>query len=292
MLHTASLRVRSCQHGPCNMQDLTPRAHSNEELPLPPAGDTLRPGMGKPLTIGRWLAAAVGAALLLAFVLALAPGAGAGSSRASSIDIVGSGTLDWERVAVRARPSASAKQIGVFKQFRPDFRPNYVLALAQVKSRKTGKPTWYKVSVPGRPNGRTGWVRANSLELRPIHKRLVIYRGARRFEFWDGNKLVRSGKVAVGKPGAETPLGLFYVTSKFDPTVDPDWAILGAYAFETSAYSKLTDWPGGGVVGVHGTPWPWLLGQAVSHGCVRLHNDNIRFLRSRVPVGTPVKIVR
>src|SRR3970040_1117052 len=197
MLRTASLRVRWCQQGPCNMQDLTPRSHSNEELPLPPAGDTLRPGMGKPLTIGRWLAAAAGAALLLAFALALAPGRGGVSSRPSSIDIVGSGTLAWERVAVRAKPSASAEQIAVFKQFRPDFRPNYVLALAQVKSRKAGKPTWYKVSVPGRPNGRTGWVRANSLELRPIHQRLVIYRGARRFGFWDGNKLVRSGEGAV-----------------------------------------------------------------------------------------------
>ena len=76
--------------------------------------------------------------------------------------------------------------------------------------------------------------------------------------------------------------------SKFTPTAP----ILGAYAFETSAYSKLSDWPGGGVVGVHGTPWPWLLGQAVSHGCVRMANADVRWLRSRMPPGTPVKIVR
>ncbi len=82
------------------------------------------------------------------------------------------------------------------------------------------------------------------------------------------------------------------MTWKFDPRIDPEWAILGSYAFETSAYSKLTDWPGGGIVGVHGTPWPWLLGQAVSHGCVRLHNRDVEFLRNRVPLGTPVKIVR
>jgi lipoprotein-anchoring transpeptidase ErfK/SrfK len=131
-------------------------------------------------------------------------------------------------------------------------------------------------------------VRAAALELRPVSKRLVVYRGARRFEFWHGERLVRAGKVAVGKPGAETPVGLFYVTWKFKPTAE----ILGAYAFETSAYSKLSDWPGGGIVGVHGTYWPWLLGQAVSHGCVRLHNRDILFLRSRVPLGMPVKIVR
>jgi lipoprotein-anchoring transpeptidase ErfK/SrfK len=130
-------------------------------------------------------------------------------------------------------------------------------------------------------------VRAAALDLRPVTKRLIIDRGARRFQFWDGNRLVRTGKVAVGAPGAETPLGLFYVQSKFVPTAP----ILGAYAFETSAYSKLTDWPGGGVVGVHGTPWPELLGQAVSHGCVRLDNHDVQFLRSRVPLGMPIKIV-
>jgi lipoprotein-anchoring transpeptidase ErfK/SrfK len=96
----------------------------------------------------------------------------------------------------------------------------------------------------------------------------------------------------IGKPGAETPTGLFYVTWKFNPAIDPNWSILGAYAFETSAYSKHTDWPGGGIVGVHGTPWPALLGQAVSHGCVRMSNENVEFLHNRVPLGTPVKIVR
>jgi lipoprotein-anchoring transpeptidase ErfK/SrfK len=67
--------------------------------------------------------------------------------------------------------------------------------------------------------------------------------------------------------------------------------VLGAYAFQTSGYSKLSDWPGGGVVGVHGTNTPQLIGQAVSHGCVRLRNADIEFLRSVVPVGTPIKIL-
>jgi lipoprotein-anchoring transpeptidase ErfK/SrfK len=67
--------------------------------------------------------------------------------------------------------------------------------------------------------------------------------------------------------------------------------VLGAYAFETSGYSKLSDWPGGGVVGVHGTNTPQLIGQAVSHGCVRMRNEDVEFLRSIVRVGTPIKIV-
>jgi lipoprotein-anchoring transpeptidase ErfK/SrfK len=67
--------------------------------------------------------------------------------------------------------------------------------------------------------------------------------------------------------------------------------VLGAYAFETSAYSKLSDWPGGGIVGVHGTNTPALIGRAVSHGCVRLRNRDIEYLRTVVRPGTPVKIV-
>jgi lipoprotein-anchoring transpeptidase ErfK/SrfK len=235
------------------------------------------------------LAAAI--AVVAAGAAAVASPAGARATKPSEVDVVGSGTIAWRQLAVLARPKADARRIAVLKQFRPDFRPQYVLALDAVRTR-AGEPTWYRISVPGRPNGRTGWVRAGALELHPVEKRLIIYRGARRFEFWDGQRLVRAGKVAVGKPGAETPLGLFYVTDKFNPAIDPDWAILGAFAFETSAYSKLTDWPGGGIVGVHGTPWPSLLGQAVSHGCVRLDNRDVEFLRNRLPLGTPVKIVR
>jgi len=190
-------------------------------------------------------------------------------------------------VTVKAEPSRNARTLKVLKEFRPDFSPQYVLALSRRSNSKTGEPTWYRISVPGRPNGQSGWVPAAAVQLRPVKKRLLVDRSQRRFEFWHGERLVRSGKVAVGARGAETPTGLFYVQSKFFPNA----SILGAFAFETSAYSKLTDWPGGGVVGVHGTPWPWLLGQAVSHGCIRLHNDDVLWLRSRMPEGTPIKIV-
>ena len=243
--------------------------------------------MTKATTIERWPAAAA-AALLLALVAAFAPGADAGPSAASAVDVVGSGTLTWTKVAVHAQPTRGSRIVAVLREFRSDFSPQVVLALAQTAHPETGKPTWYRISIPGRPNGKTGWVPVGSVELRPVKKRLFVDRSERRFEFWDGNRLVRKGKVAVGAPGAETPTGLFYVQSKFMPNAE----ILGAYAFETSAYSKLSDWPGGGIVGVHGTPWPWLLGQNVSHGCVRLHNDDVRWLRARMPVGTPIKIVR
>lgn len=42
---------------------------------------------------------------------------------------------------------------------------------------------------------------------------------------------------------------------------------------------------------LHGTNEPWLIGQAVSNGCIRLTNEDIVDLYSRAPVGTPVLVI-
>jgi lipoprotein-anchoring transpeptidase ErfK/SrfK len=206
----------------------------------------------------------------------------------ASVQVAGSGPLTWQSVAVRSAPRRAARVITTFTQFREHFQPRVVLAL-ETRRDRDGNPAWYRVEIPGRPNGRSGWIPAAAAELKPVNRWLVIYRGARKFELYVDGRLRRTGPIAVGARGMETPIGLFYVQTSFVPTQYP---ILGAYAFETSGYSKLSDWPGGGVVGVHGTDTPWLIGQAVSHGCVRLRNSDIVALRRYVRPGTPVKIVR
>ena len=87
------------------------------------------------IPIKRWLAIAAGTALALAFALSLVPGAGAGSSSISTVDVVGSGTIAWQEISVLAEPKAGAKRLAVLKQFRPDFRLQYVLALDAVKAK-------------------------------------------------------------------------------------------------------------------------------------------------------------
>jgi lipoprotein-anchoring transpeptidase ErfK/SrfK len=47
---------------------------------------------------------------------------------------------------------------------------------------------------------------------------------------------------------------------------------------------------GDGQVGIHGTNQPWLIGQSVSHGCIRVNNASIRRLARVLPLGTPVVI--
>jgi lipoprotein-anchoring transpeptidase ErfK/SrfK len=66
----------------------------------------------------------------------------------------------------------------------------------------------------------------------------------------------------------------------------------GPVAFGTSARSAvLTDWPGGGYIGIHGTNAPELLPGRVSHGCVRMRNEDIVELGRLMPVGTPLTIL-
>src|SRR5262249_5564892 len=149
---------------------------------------------------------------------------------------------------------------------------------------------WYELSLPGRPNGQRGWVRAEMLDLRPVTSRIVVHVHDRRLEVRriKGNRLLLRAVVAVGRPGAETPLGHdFFVQARFIPH-DP---IFGPFVLETSAYSKLSDWPGEGLAGIHGTNRPDLLGRAVSHGCVRVSNRVARVLERLAPLGTPIDLL-
>jgi lipoprotein-anchoring transpeptidase ErfK/SrfK len=226
------------------------------------------------------------ASLVCCLALALLAWTGEARAEAARASIPASGHISWAQVAVRATPSRTAPRVTVLTQFRADFRPRIVLAIGIRRDAK-GHPAWYRLSLPGRPNGRTGWVPAASVELKPVQKEIVIDRSDRTLELRDAGRVVLRTRVAVGAYGMETPLGRFYVVAKFRPTAP----ILGAFAFETSAYSKLSDWPGGGIVGIHGTNTPSLLGQAVSHGCVRVANEAILRLAKLVPVGTPIRIV-
>lgn len=228
--------------------------------------------------------ASLGILALLA-LLAFAPGARAASSR--PVTVPASGYLEWPRIAVRAEPSRAARVVTTLSEFEPDFRRRVILAL-EVRTDRKGKAAWYRISVPGRPNGRTGWVNAAGVSLRPVYKEIVIRRSQRVLELRERGRVLLRTKVAVGAPGMETPLGTFYVIWGFRPP-NP---FLGEYAFATSAYSALSEWPGGGIVGIHGTSAPQFLGQAVSHGCVRVSNRAVLALKRHVRVGTPIRILR
>jgi lipoprotein-anchoring transpeptidase ErfK/SrfK len=219
-------------------------------------------------------------------VLAVASASPAGDE--SSVRLPAAGELLASRVAVRAAPSADARVVRVMKQFRSDSQFQVVLAVSA--RRDSDGAWWYLLSLPGRPNGQRGWVQGDVVDLHPMNHRIVVHVGSRTLavrRISDGRLLLRA-VVAVGKPGAETPLGRdFYVQARFAPD-DP---FFGPLVLETSAYSKLSEWPGGGLAGIHGTDRPDLLGRAVSHGCVRVSNAVDRALARLAPLGTPIDLL-
>jgi lipoprotein-anchoring transpeptidase ErfK/SrfK len=195
------------------------------------------------------------------------------------------GGLVVHSVPVRKTPNPQAHVIRVMHQFRSDYRPQEMFAVR--KAVGSDGNVWYRVSIPMRPNGTYGWIPADTVSLRPTHSQIVVDISRRTIDIYRFGKHKWHGIVAVGAPGRETPVGHYFVAARFVPYHDP---FLGVFAVETSAYSKLTEWPGGGVVGIHGTDLPQLLGQAVSHGCVRVSNTTARHLRTLAPLGTPIWI--
>lgn len=237
---------------------------------------------------GRLAQSCPAAVFLLVVVAALVyAGSAAGDEGAGRVvaDFPAAGTLAIPAVRVRMRPDPRARTLRIMRQFRRDFRPQEIFAVAS-RVGSDGR-SWYWISVPGRPNGRMGWIPSWSVDLRPTVAKVAVHRRSRRIDlFWHG-KRVWHAIVAVGARGMETPLGLYYAAARFVPHDDP---YLSVFAVETSGYSKLTEWPGGGVFGIHGTPEPWLLGKAVSHGCIRVSARTARMLRRYVPLGTPIVI--
>ena len=115
--------------------------------------------------------------------------------------------------------------------------------------------------------------RASTAVARP---NIMISRGSRRLTLFSGNSPVRHFPIAIGKPATPTPLGNYAIATKI---LNPG-GVLG------------TRWMGLNydAYGIHGTNRPWLIGQMVSNGCIRMHNGNAEELFALVVVGTPVYI--
>ncbi|HEY5197817.1 MAG TPA: L,D-transpeptidase [Solirubrobacteraceae bacterium] len=150
---------------------------------------------------------------------------------------------------------------------------------------------WLRIRVPlVRDAALRGWVPASSLgTLHLIHTALQINTETLRATLYSDGHVIWSAPVGIGKPGTVTPHGHFYVREGLK--LGTATSIYGVYAFGTSAYSAtLTDWPGGGVIGIHGTNQPELVPGRPSHGCVRVRNPSMLELSHLMPLGTPVWI--
>jgi len=143
-------------------------------------------------------------------------------------------------------------------------------------------------------------------------RHVVMLRGRRRVFLLENGNLNNAFPVAIGMPGWETPTGRFEVLQKISNPVwvhpvsgerveeqGPDnplgshWIAfhrdcLGRDAHDGEAWITIK---GCTTTGFHGTPHRWTVGRAVSHGCVRLYNEDVSALYRQVSLGTQVTVL-
>jgi lipoprotein-anchoring transpeptidase ErfK/SrfK len=148
---------------------------------------------------------------------------------------------------------------------------------------------WLRVALATLPNGRSGWLPRDALGgYASVDTHLVVDLSSLTATLWKQGRAVFRAPVGVGQPRWPTPRGRFYVRNRLTRYAGPTY---GPIAFGTSARSEhLTDWPGGGFIGIHGTDEPGLIPGRISHGCVRMRNRDILALARLMPIGTPLTI--
>jgi lipoprotein-anchoring transpeptidase ErfK/SrfK len=190
------------------------------------------------------------------------------------------------RPATALRAPGGNASVATLSTLTPEGTTNLVLVLGA--ARREGVD-WVRVRLPVLPNNTTGWVRRSALGgYQFVSTHLVIDLHRLRATLYRDGRPVFSGPVAAGQPQWPTPRGQFYVRDKLTDYASPFY---GPVAFGTSARSSvLTEWPDGGFIGIHGTDEPGLIPSRVSHGCIRLRNQDILRLARLMPVGTPLTI--
>ena len=189
-------------------------------------------------------------------------------------------------VVARADPSPTAAALTRLRTLTPERTANLVLALERQTVAGTA---WVRVRLPMLPNNTTGWVPRNALShYVKLRTHLYVDTRRQRLRLERGGRTVLRARVGVGQKRWPTPTGKFFIRNQLHGFDSP---IYGPLAFGTSARSAvLTDWPGGGFIGIHGTNRPNLLPGRVSHGCIRMRNRDILRLAKLLPIGTPITI--
>jgi lipoprotein-anchoring transpeptidase ErfK/SrfK len=128
------------------------------------------------------------------------------------------------------------------------------------------------------PSGRPAAEELPAAENRTLHIELVD----QSFAYFEDDRLVRSGEVSAGAPQHPTPTGNFRLLSKQKNKVSRSY---------TNYYDMPTPMPYSlQFLGPYYIHEGWMPGYPDSHGCVRLHYEDARFLFARMKVGDEIKI--
>lgn len=150
-------------------------------------------------------------------------------------------------------------------------------------------PTWYRVRLPAKPNGVTGWVKASGLVSEKTGTRIQVDLSARHLDLYRLGERVLRVPVAIGHVETPTPIGSFYVDVRYN--LSDKAGPYGPGLLGIAAYSEAEQgWAAGNPIAIHGTNAPSLIGTRASNGCIRVTNANILRIMRLAPTGTPVEI--
>jgi lipoprotein-anchoring transpeptidase ErfK/SrfK len=235
-----------------------------------------------------WLKALAGVVVAIAATgLAAAPSAGAREVTAVAPTQELATLLESHEAF--SQPDAGASRAGIVRGRRPITGEQTVLPVVG-RATTTDGTQWLRVLIPGRPNGKKGWIRQLGTVLKTTSWHLLVITSSRRVLVYRRGRRVRSFAAIVGKPSTPTPHGQFFVEEGVRLSSGSPGA---PFALALSARSNvLQEFEGGpGQVALHGVAnLGGTLGTAVSHGCVRLATRSIRWLAARIGPGVPVTI--
>jgi lipoprotein-anchoring transpeptidase ErfK/SrfK len=203
--------------------------------------------------------------------------------RARSLPSPGHLTVQITR-PVRLRAAPGGPVVGGILP-KTEFRSDTIVPVVRQKN------GWLGVISTELPNGRVGWIAANTgLVTYRTRWSVVASLGRREVVVRRSGRVMQRFRVAIGSPSTPTPTGRFAVTDKL-LTEDPA-SVYGCCILALSARQPHTPqgWGGGDRVAIHATNLPETIGMAASLGCLRAPAEEARRLVRTVPLGTIVTI--
>jgi len=198
------------------------------------------------------------------------------------------GTAAAPRVISRTQPTDRAPAIASFPRVNVQGVRQVFDLLGEVRG--SGGNDWYRALLPMRPNDTLGYIPADKVTVSWTDYWILVERGAFRLTLYRACHPIGRFPVGIGEGSTPTPVGVYFLQSLLQPP-DPNGPY-GVYAYGLSGYSDvIRTWRWGGIVGLHGTDDPSGIGHVVSHGCIRMFNQDISKLARLLPVGTPIAII-
>jgi lipoprotein-anchoring transpeptidase ErfK/SrfK len=227
--------------------------------------------------------------LAAAFVLGVTAGSAAGAGIRAHVQATQQLAVLLTAHGAHQRPEARSRQVALVAARRPITGEQTTLPVIGHSTGPDGV-RWLKVMLPGRPDGSTGWIAAQSTRGLVTGWHIVVDLAGRRVSVYRDGRVVRTFQAVVGKPSTPTPTGRFFVEETLQMAAGHPG---GPFALALSARSNaLQEFEGGpGQIALHGrNNLGGTLGTAASHGCVRVATASIDWLAARIGPGTPTTI--